>query len=121
MGRGKIKESITNTFGQNSLLVNKGKQSIHDKTSKKYVKGRSYLLINVDDVQSVIDSHLETGTHINAPYGNKVRIYCDKIIGIYVDPVTKKEYPTSVGIVHFSKKGSHLVPQRPLDWSNKGE
>ncbi|MHB9941523.1 hypothetical protein CF065_07820 [Clostridium sporogenes] len=44
---------------------------------------------------------------------NKERIDFGKIIGQYVDPITGKLYDTTKAIIHYSKKGVHIVPSRP--------
>lgn len=116
MGGG-IARAITNTYGSGSLLINPIKQAIHNINSPKYKKGRSYLTITNDMAQSLIDANIERGTHINAPYGNKVRIDFGRPIGYYVDPQTNIAYETTIGIVHTSKKGCHLVPQRPIGYT----
>ena len=35
------------------------------------------------------------------------------VIGVYVDQSTGKEYPTTIGIINYSKDGTHVVPARP--------
>lgn len=36
-----------------------------------------------------------------------------EIIGKYVDPSTGKSYDTTMGTIHYSKEGAHIVPARP--------
>lgn len=43
----------------------------------------------------------------------KTRVDFGKNIGTYVDPETGKSAETTVGIIHNSKKGAHIVPARP--------
>lgn len=41
------------------------------------------------------------------------RVDFGKIIGYYVDPQTGKKHPTTMGIIHYSKNGAHIVPSKP--------
>ena len=36
-----------------------------------------------------------------------------KIIGEYIDPGTKKGQKTTMGLIHYSKKGTHIIPSHP--------
>ncbi|MBR5539642.1 MAG: hypothetical protein IKU61_07065 [Clostridia bacterium] len=44
---------------------------------------------------------------------NKETVDFKKIIGKYVDPQTGKAYDTTMGTIHYSKDGAHIVPARP--------
>ena len=44
---------------------------------------------------------------------NKERVDFGKPIGRYVDGTTGKSYPTTMGIIHYSKSGAHIVPTKP--------
>ena len=44
---------------------------------------------------------------------NKEIVDFKKIIGKYVDPQTGKAYDTTMGTIHYSKDGAHIVPARP--------
>jgi transposase protein len=39
----------------------------------------------------------------------------NKNIGIYIDPVTGNQTPTTMGIIHYSKNGYHVVPAKPKE------
>lgn len=43
------------------------------------------------------------------------RVDFGKTIGNYVDPDTGTKYPTTVGIIHYSKSGTHIVSARPKE------
>lgn len=43
----------------------------------------------------------------------KTRVDFGETIGSYVDPETGEAVETTIGIVHNSKKGAHIVPARP--------
>jgi hypothetical protein len=61
-------------------------------------------------LQSLIIAHSNKGQAIS---GNKEKIDFGTIIGVYVDQSTGKEYPTTIGIINYSKDGTHVVPARP--------
>ena len=44
--------------------------------------------------------------------GSKERIDFGEEIGVFRDP-DGNATPTTVGIVHYGKKGAHIVPARP--------
>ncbi|RHA82130.1 hypothetical protein DW918_00740 [Eubacterium ventriosum] len=35
------------------------------------------------------------------------------MIGFYINKQKNKKYETTVGIIHYSKNGLHIVPARP--------
>jgi filamentous hemagglutinin len=45
--------------------------------------------------------------------GFRERVNFGTIIGNFVDDDTGRSYPTTNGIIHYSKKGAHIVPSNP--------
>ncbi len=90
--------------------VNKDKQNKHIPTSKNYVQGKSIISISATKCQQLINTHAGTGTKLS---NNKERIDFGEIIGTYISHKTGKHYPTTMGIVHYSKTGTHIVPATP--------
>jgi hypothetical protein len=43
---------------------------------------------------------------------NKEVILADKIIGVNIDPITQEKIATKAFKIHYSKKGTHIVPKR---------
>lgn len=43
----------------------------------------------------------------------KERVDFERVIGYYKDDSTGKSYPTTMGIIHYSKSGAHIVPSKP--------
>ncbi len=43
----------------------------------------------------------------------KERVDFGKTIGFYHNPQTQKSIPTTMGIIHYSKDGAHIVPAKP--------
>ena len=98
--------------GSNSFKVNWDKQNKHDKNSKKYIEGKSYVSLPKDRIQNFIDEHLPTAQKIGE---NKYRVQSNEIIGMYVDK-QGNAYPTTNAIIVTSKTGSHMYPSRPDDY-----
>jgi hypothetical protein len=55
----------------------------------------------------------QLGTRPVGQPGSKERVDFGKIIGDYVDPVTRERVPTSVGVIHYGSRGAHIAPARP--------
>ncbi len=95
--------------GRNTT-VHEGRQGKHIPGHNNYIPGRSIFNGTAKDAQALIDKYAGTGTK----YGdNKELIDFHKIIGKYYDLTTGKYYDTTRGMIHYSKDGAHIVPQRP--------
>ena len=95
--------------------VDQGQQDKHIAGTKNYTPGRSTLTV---DPQKLIDAHSGNGQPANAaPRGQPgFRELFDtggREIGTYVDPRTGVALPTTRGIIHYSKRGAHIVPSSP--------
>jgi len=95
--------------------VDQGQQDKHIAGTKNYTPGRSTLTV---DPQKLIDAHSGNGQPANAaPRGQPgFRERFDtggREIGTYVDPRTGVASPTTRGIIHYSKRGAHIVPSSP--------
>ena len=90
-----------------------GKQGKHIVGHNNYQKGKSILKISIDEAQDLINKYSGRGQKIGV---NRERINFEKIIGDYIDPQTGKSYKTTVGTIHYSKTGTHIVPEQPIDW-----
>ena len=104
------KGSILSDFPKRLHL---GKQGKHLVGHNNYQNGKSILEISLDDAQDLIDKYSGKGQKIGV---NRERINFEKIIGDYIDPQTGEAYKTTVGTIHYSKTGTHIVPERPIDW-----
>ncbi len=90
-----------------------GKQGKHIVGHNNYQKGKSILEISIDEAQDLINKYSGKGQKIGV---NRERINFEKIIGDYIEPQTGESYKTTVGTIHYSKTGTHIVPERPIDW-----
>ncbi len=90
--------------------INVDKQCKHIPGSKNYEPGKSKLLISLLHAQELINLKSGKGDKIN---DKKERVDFGEIIGKYIDPSTGEELDTSIGIIHYSKTGTHIVPAKP--------
>ncbi len=95
---------------EHSLKINAGKQGKHIPGTNNYIEGRSIFLGTVKDAEKLIKRHGGAGQMLS---NNRERVDFGKIIGYYVDPVTSEKKATTIGIIHYSKDGTHIVPARP--------
>lgn len=90
--------------------LNKGKQGKHIVGHNNYQSGKSILYGTQKNAESLIKNYAGKGQWIGQ---NKERVDFGKVIGKYIDPETGKAFPTTVGIIHYSKTGAHIVPAAP--------
>ena len=92
--------------------INPEKQGRHEKNSKYYVKGRSYLLSGVD-AQELVDRYHGTGQTFfanNGVWKNKEVVSTENVIGVLVNPSTGEKTFTNSFTIHYSRTGTHIVP-----------
>lgn len=93
--------------------IHTGKQGKHIIGHNNYKKGKSILNVSTDTAQELINKYSGTGRKIGS---NREVIDFKKVIGKYVDPKTNKAYDTTIGTIHYSNTGTHIVPEKPIDW-----
>lgn len=101
--------------GQISTDIETGKQGKHIKGHNNYIPGRSYLTVSESEIRDLVNKYAGTGRMRRDSadrWAHKEAAVADKIIGVVVDPVTGKETETRKFIIHYSKKGVHIVPSR---------
>jgi len=91
--------------------VSAGKQGKHIVGNNNFIEGRSIFNGTVDDAQRLVDNFAGTGEWIGT---NKERVNFGEVIGQYVNPATNEAVDTTVGIIHYSKTGTHIVPAQPI-------
>ena len=95
--------------------IEAGKQGKHLKQHRNYTEGRSYLTIPEDEIQELIDKYAGTGEikrDAKGQWTNKEFVTANKKIGVVIDPETGEEIETSRFSIHYSKKGTHIVPRK---------
>ncbi len=90
-----------------------GKQGKHIVGHNNYKKGKSILNVSTDTAQSLVKKYSGTGRKIGA---NREKVNFKRVIGKYVDPKTGKAYDTTIGTIHYSNSGTHIVPEKPINW-----
>lgn len=111
---GKIKE-IRDLIksGKQPLSIELGKQGKHILDHNNYIEGRSYLTISEKEAQEFVNKYAGTGTFEIDRKGNvknKELIIADKDIGVNIDNSTGEKTKTNRFYIHYSKKGTHIVP-----------
>lgn len=90
--------------------IDVGKQNKHIQGTNNYQPGKSWLTISIHEAQRLVNHYTGYGSIIN---DHKERVDFGTKIGRYVDPVTGGSVDTTIGIIHYSKAGTHIVPARP--------
>ncbi len=102
--------------------IEEGKQGKHVPGHNNFDPSRSPL--THPDPQALLDSHAGTGQQIGATPvgqpGSKERVDFGTPIGEHRDASTGTSTPTTVGIIHYSKNGAHIVPARPAGSGGSG-
>ena len=89
------------------------RQGKHIEGHKNYMPGKSIFSGTIKEASALIKKYSGKGT----PAGiGKERVDFGKVIGYYVDKESGKKYPTTMGIIHSSKSGKHIVPSKPKNF-----
>ena len=97
--------------------IEEGKQGKHIVGHNSYEPERKRSILTHPDPQGLVDEFAGKGqqkgeTQVGLP-GSKEVFDANRVIGIYVDPISDRQQPTTKGIIHYSKRGVHIVPARP--------
>lgn len=96
-----------------SPLINEGAQGKHVPGHNNFQPGKSELTANPAE----LGRQAGTGSSANGvPAGTpgaRERVNFGTNIGNHVDPSTGAKNATTNGIIHYSKRGIHIVPSRP--------
>ncbi len=101
------------SFATFPKTIHTGRQEKHIAGSNNFTSGRSVFNGTTKQAEALIKKYSGTGQPLG---NNKERVDFGKVIGTYVDESTGKEYPTTMGIIHYSKDGGHIVPARPKEY-----
>ncbi len=114
--------------GRISTKLDKTAQSKHVKNSDSYnsevAKGElpSYMTISKMEVQTLVNQNYQNGdVKIGKDGQFRVIIEVDKPIGMFGDSLTHKYIETNRATIHFSKKGSHVVPAYKKEKNDNGK
>lgn len=110
----KIKETREFIKTTQPLKIEVGKQGKHILGHNNYIEGRSYLTISLEEAQELINKYASTGDLEMDSKGNwkkRESIKTTKDIGVNVSMIDGSEIVTSDFKIHYSKKGTHIVPK----------
>ena len=71
-----------------------------------------------EEAQRIVNKYAGTGKiqrNANRKWNNKEIVTVDRDIGINIDFKTGRESTTNCFVIHYSKKGTHIVPIRRAD------
>ncbi|MCR4803640.1 MAG: hypothetical protein K5895_11675, partial [Lachnospiraceae bacterium] len=109
-------KSGSKTINGYDTKVNVGQQNKHIPGTNEYKNAlnngqtKSIMYGDANDIQNLLNDKAGTGDFLGA---NKERVNFGQVIGQYVDPNTGVGVETTIGIIHYGKKGAHIVPARP--------
>ena len=109
----KIKEIREYIRSKQPLKIEIGKQGKHILGHNNYIEGRSYLTISLEEAQEFINKYAGTGEikfTLKGEWDKKETITIDKEIGVNVSMLDGLETKTNSFKIHYSKKGTHIVP-----------
>ena len=89
----------------NTLLV----QEI-DNEKKKGLK-KSIFYGTIKDAQELVNRYAGTGIWFPKSQVEKVNFH--RVIGLWINPWTGEMLKTSFGTIHYSAKGTHIIPAYP--------
>ena len=111
-----VGEGGTKTVNGYDAKVNVGQQNKHIPGTNEYKNAlnngqtKSIMYGDANDIQKLLNEKAGTGDFLGT---NKERVNFGKVIGQYVDPDAGIGVETIIGIIHYGKKGAHIVPARP--------
>lgn len=108
-----LKNKIRNTY---NLKILEGKQGKHILGHNNYIEGRSYLTISIDEAQEIVNKYAGTGKINRYPnsrkWDNTETVISDRTVGYSLNEIDGSETETRAIKIHYSKKGTHIVPRK---------
>ena len=92
--------------------IHEGRQGKHIIGHNNYQKGKSVLHMTMARAQDLIETRGGTGSWIGS--SNRERVDFGFEIGTYVGRDGSRRV-TTVGNIHYSNSGAHIVPARPRE------
>ena len=110
----KLKERLRSS--ETNKTIHEGKQGKHIIGHNNYTEGRSYLNINMDEIQELVNKYAGTGRIIRSGkdgrWQNKEKIVLDHDIGQFISSYEDLNEPTNAVMIVYSKDGTHIIPAR---------
>ena len=92
----------------------KDSQTKHIPGSWNYQEGKS--IFTHSSPEKLLKEYAGKGQKVRGIPGKadfRERIDFGEIIGYYLEENSIEKIPTTIGTIHYSKKGAHIVPARP--------
>lgn len=113
--RKKAEAIIRIASNETPKAINPGNQNKHIKGGKGYIEGRSYIYGGLAAAQALVDQYSGTGEPIltrNGEWAHKEYVCADHPVGAVVEPETEEETETRAFMIHYGKRGTHVVPAK---------
>lgn len=97
--------------------LNRGNQLKHIKGDPGYIDGKSYIYGDLETAQQLVNTYSGTGEPVfsrKGEWNNKEIVVSERIIGVDVDNATNEESETNRFVIHYGKKGTHVVPTKEM-------
>lgn len=94
--------------------LNRGNQNKHIKGSKGYIPGKSYIYGDLTEAQRLVDQYHGTGQPVFTHKGEwkqKEIVFSESVMGVNVT-LDGLETETRKFVIHYGKKGTHIVPTK---------
>lgn len=97
---------------QKGTLLHEGQQGKHIVGHNNYKNqaGKSIVTLSTNKIEELLQKFAGTGQVVR---NNKKRVDFRENIGFYINQQNGDKYKTTIGIIHYSKHGLHLVPAKP--------
>lgn len=101
------------------IKVHKGQQNKHIEGTREYkqeLENGNHKGILTEDTEMLIEKYFYSATPRFDAKGNwtkRAAFEHDSVIGVYITESGDERMETTRGIIHYSKKGSHIVPAYP--------
>ncbi len=108
--------ATSNGSSSHRYVLDEGNQGKHVPGHNNFIQGRSEL--THPDPQDLLDRFACTGNSLRPNLncgdpGFREVVDFGENIGNHVDRVIGMKTPTSIGVIHYSSKGAHIVPVQP--------
>lgn len=99
--------------------IEKGKQGKHQEGHNNFVPERGRSVLSHPNPQKLIDRFSGKGEQVGTikigKPGSKEIVDFGEHIGTWINKEGTQRLDTTVGVIHYSKKGAHIVPAYPID------
>ena len=104
-----------NPYEHFKKTIKKESQEHHIPGSNHYIPGRSIFNGTVEEAQRLVNEYSGKGEYVTP---NKERVDFGQVIGVFRNENGSTVCETTVGNIHYSKAGTHIVPANPLQGDN---